>query len=301
MKKHKRSIQQELGLWLVIIGLTFVLVACYPNPQPAGLTPIPTMAPAATLTPLAAVAGSIETGAGGKGDAGIGAAIFFKNCSQCHGSQAEGNIGPALRNDNFVASGSDQDVANTIANGRNNGKMPAWLQANGGPLTSAEILNTVAFLRTLQGVPVLPTATPIPPEPTETPAPANAPTPEPAVPSNPGGPGPAANLTGDPNSGKPLFGKYCAACHGPQGLLGAPNPDSDDGSVPSLNPIDVTIVDQDIKKFAANIDVFIEHGSLPSGSAPWLSMPAFGDQKILLEQQIADIIAYVIQLNGGGK
>jgi len=95
-----------------------------------------------------------------------------------------------------------------------------------------------------------------------------------------------------------LFGTYCAVCHGPEGIVGAPNPASDDDFVPPLNPIDSTMVNADPKIFATNIDLFIEHGSVPPGPAPEISMPGFGDQKMLTPQQIADIIAYVMGLNG---
>jgi len=135
--------------------------------------------------------------------------------------------------------------------------------------------------------------------PTDTPEPAsaNAPTPEPARPSLPGGAGKAVTLTGDVARGKLAFGSVCSACHGPEGVQGVPNPDSDDGSVPVLNPIDSTIANADKKVFATNIDLFIEHGSVPSGPAPQIMMPSFGDSKLLTDQQIADIIAYLISVN----
>ena len=86
-------------------------------------------------------------------------------------------------------------------------------------------------------------------------------------------------------------------CHGDLGKGGVANPGSDDGTVPPLNPIDDALVNSDAKVFAQNIDLFVEHGSTPSGSAPTLKMTPFGDQKTLDAQQIADVIAYVISLN----
>lgn len=118
-----------------------------------------------------------------------------------------------------------------------------------------------------------------------------------ARPSNPGGPGPAIGLTGDPNSGKQIFAANCQRCHNVDGKGGLPNPGSTDGSVPSLNPIDPTIANADYKTFATNVDLFVEHGSTPEGNKPSLSMPAWGDQKLLTPQQIADVISYVISLN----
>ncbi len=289
------------------IGAIFLLsvlaAGCLPtpNPQPPGLTSVPSLAPAATVTLLPAIqAGVAPSAAGvviGKGDAAMGAAVFLKNCTVCHGDQGQGINGPALRNNTLIQSNQDQNVFNLISNGVAGSEMPAWAIPNGGSLTSAEINNVIAYLHTLQNVPVVPTATEMPGEPTEAPPAAGAPTPEPARPSNPGEPGQAVSLTGDATRGKAYFGQFCAACHGPEGIDNVPNPGSEDGTVPPLNPIDPTIANTDLKTFATNLDLFVEHGSVPDGPAPQIAMPSFGDSKLLEPQQIADIIAYVISLN----
>jgi mono/diheme cytochrome c family protein len=118
-----------------------------------------------------------------------------------------------------------------------------------------------------------------------------------ARPSNPGGPGPAVNLTGDAAAGQAIFAKNCEICHGPQGLGGNPNPGSSDGTIPPLNPIDPTLVSTNQTEFATNLDLFLEHGSTPGGPNPTFSMLAWGDKHLLMPQQIADVIAYVISLN----
>jgi hypothetical protein len=38
---------------------------------------------------------------------------------------------------------------------------------------------------------------------------------------------------------------------------------------------------------------------VPDGENPQIIMPSFGDSKLLTDQQIADIIAFIIQLNAG--
>ncbi|MGC1374699.1 MAG: cytochrome c, partial [Anaerolineales bacterium] len=129
--------------------------------------------------------------------------------------------------------------------------------------------------------------------------PETAPTPtaaevvEVARPSNPGGPGQAINLNGDATIGASVFNARCQACHGDQGKVGIPNPGSDDGSVPLLNPIDSTLVSDDLLTYATNLDLFIQHGSKPAGPAPAIAMPAWGDQTWLSQQEIADVIAYI--------
>jgi mono/diheme cytochrome c family protein len=118
-----------------------------------------------------------------------------------------------------------------------------------------------------------------------------------ARPSNPGGPGEAIALTGDARKGAALFSAQCISCHNAEGKGGIPNPGSEDGTVPALNPIDPTLASTDYKTFATNLDLFIQHGSTPEGENPPLRMTPFGDQKLLTQQQIADVIAYVISLN----
>ncbi len=118
-----------------------------------------------------------------------------------------------------------------------------------------------------------------------------------ARPSNPGGPGPAVDLQGDANKGKDIYVANCVYCHGEEGKGGLPNPGTTDTTVPALNPIDPTLVNADYKTFAYNLDLFLEHGSVPEGPEPTRNMPAWGDNKALTPQQIADVIAYIISLN----
>jgi mono/diheme cytochrome c family protein len=292
-----------LVVTILLAAAILTIAACTPNPGPEGLTPLPTLAPAetATLVPaMQAASGADEQVAAETASAALGAPLYLLHCTPCHGVQGEGVDASPLRNSQFIQAGNDQNVFDTIADGRPGTEMPAWLRIKGGPLTDAEIGDLVAYLLTLQEVAAVPPATPMPPQPTEAPPPPNAPTPEPARPSLPGGPGPAVSLTGDVAQGEVDFGDFCAACHGPEGReeVGAPNPGSDDGVVPELNPIDPTIANPDPKVFATNVDLFLEHGSVPEGPDPRLMMPSFGDSQMLTHQQISDLIAYVMHLNG---
>jgi mono/diheme cytochrome c family protein len=144
---------------------------------------------------------------------------------------------------------------------------------------------------------VPPTAVPPTSAPTTAPTTAAEPAEEVARPSNPGGPGPAVNLTGDSKAGATLYVDKCQVCHGEEGKGGIDNPGSTDETTPALNPIDPTLVDKDPKAFATNIDLFVEHGSTPEGTNPKDTMPAWGDKRLLTSQQIADVIAYIMSLN----
>lgn len=113
--------------------------------------------------------------------------------------------------------------------------------------------------------------------------------------------GPAASIHGDPGKGRVLFAKNCVTCHNDRGIGNIPNPGSSDGTVPPLNPLDPGFLDQskgDPAVFAQAIDVFIQHGSRPAGDNPQLSMVGWGDHKLLSQTDLADIEAYVMQLNG---
>ncbi len=113
-----------------------------------------------------------------------------------------------------------------------------------------------------------------------------------------GPPAEAATLPGNWKRGKALFERRCEPCHGPRGTDKVKNPGSDDGTVPPLNPIDPALADKTPSAFAANIDRIIQHGSIPDGPDPALFMPDWGDSRALSQREIADIEAYVMQLNG---
>jgi len=141
---------------------------------------------------------------------------------------------------------------------------------------------------------------------------AEVPTPNPLAPSPnpmfgpiPGvditGAGPASTIHGNPAVGATKFATVCASCHGDRGAAGVANPGSDDGTVPTLNPIDPGFVEDsngDAATFARELDAFVQHGSRPGGKSPLISMPGFGDHKLVSQADIADIEAYVMQLNG---
>jgi mono/diheme cytochrome c family protein len=112
------------------------------------------------------------------------------------------------------------------------------------------------------------------------------------------GPGPAAAMIGSADRGADLYKEECASCHGPRGTDPVPNPGSQEGKVPPLNPIDRDLFSSDPQIFAEKIDVIIQHGSNAAGPNPALKMAAFGDSNDLSPQQIANIEAYILRLNG---
>ncbi len=244
------------------------------------------------------------------GDASKGAAIFNGTCIVCHGQNGKGTSrAPALNDQSRLHQFNDSWYRDTIMNGRPSKGMPTW----GTVLSPEQVNDLLALIDQWRNAP------PSQPQPAATPTPAVAPLPTPtaaitqgsavtatggtaasgniARPSNPGGGGPALSLVGNVTAGSQVYAEQCKRCHGAAGQGGINNPGSNDGTIPPLNPIDDTLVNADPKVFAYNIDLFIEHGSTPSGTNPKETMPAWGDQHKLTPQQIADVIAYVISLN----
>ena len=77
-----------------------------------------------------------------------GAEIYQSICTQCHGAQGEGGVGPALSDPKFQADNTDQAMFDTISQGHANTPMIAW----GDVLSEEQIKQLVAFIRQLKAV-----------------------------------------------------------------------------------------------------------------------------------------------------
>ncbi len=130
------------------------------------------------------------------GDITRGSQIYDANCAVCHGADGKGRVGADLSQD-FPAINPNAFLSDVISKGVAGSKMPAWSQANGGPLDDQNIADVVAFVESLSGgrSPMAPTATPFPVTP---------------VPTVPG-------ASGDASQGQTLFVENCVMCHGADG------------------------------------------------------------------------------------
>lgn len=126
-----------------------------------------------------------------------GAEIYAENCQVCHGDQGQGRVGATLAK-NWPSIRPDLTIKAVIANGVDGSPMPAWSEANGGPLSEAQIEALVAYILTWEsGEPFVYT-------------PAEQPTRRPPI-------TPVPLVEGDPNRGGELFDENCAVCHGENG------------------------------------------------------------------------------------
>jgi mono/diheme cytochrome c family protein len=103
-----------------------------------------------TPTPIAQLA--LTPPPGVSGDVVNGANIYNRNCAVCHGAEGEGRIGANLSKV-WPSIRPDLRVRSVIVSGAEDTAMPAWSQANGGPLTNAEIDDTVAYILTFSTSP----------------------------------------------------------------------------------------------------------------------------------------------------
>ena len=126
-----------------------------------------------------------------------GAQLYAENCAVCHGAEGQGRVGATLAKD-WPSIRPDLTVRTIIANGVQGSPMPAWSQANGGPLTESEIEALVEYILSWQtgGAPRYTPAATATLRPPFTPPP---------------------NVEGDPNRGATLFDQNCAVCHGANG------------------------------------------------------------------------------------
>jgi ubiquinol-cytochrome c reductase cytochrome b subunit len=151
---------------------------------------------------------------------------------------------------------------------------------------------------------------------------APGPTPDSSIVSTPPVPGAsiASRQIGGAEHGATLFVLYCQECHGAKGATGVDNPGSVDASVPAIDPIDPEIKGKTAQAFVDGLDGFLQNGSVPDATptvvpagdtsaapapdtvaiidTPRLKMPSFGNTYALSQPQIADLEAYVMQLNG---
>jgi ubiquinol-cytochrome c reductase cytochrome b subunit len=228
-----------------------------------------------------------------------GAKLFSSlGCIACHSiNGAGGSVGPELSGDT-VRKRDKKWLIEQIRNPKSHN--PASIMPAFSSLPEVQVNDLVDYLMTLAGAPAKAAQ--------ETPAQPGKPPPASETAGNNSGesaanvsdrlPGRAAYTIGDAENGALLFKKHCAPCHGKEGRGGVPNPGSDDATVPALDPIDRALFNTAPLVFAGNIDRYIQHGSVPDGPNPALKMLPFGDNHSLTQQQIANLEAYVMSLNG---
>jgi mono/diheme cytochrome c family protein len=181
-------------------------------------------------------------------------------CDQCHGFRGKGGVSPDVPALNGVGTSiTVQQLTGIINHGlgerANPTKpyMPVWH----GIISKRQIGELVAYIRA--GLPTVPGAAPV------------------SVPTDQGLAVEGAEL---------YVREGCVNCHGPNGLGGVPNPQSEDKTIPPLSGAGF----RGEFNTAAKIKAVIRSGSV-IGRAPIVSMPHWGG--ILTPGQLDALIAYL--------
>jgi mono/diheme cytochrome c family protein len=134
----------------------------------------------------------VVTARPGMGIPALGAEVYARTCSECHGERGEGRVGSALSNSHFLRSANDGYLAATMILGRDDSPMVSVAGGQQGivDLSAEDVANVVAHLRTWEYQP-----------------PPNTLATEPAS-------------EADQESGRELYLGHCAGCHGDQGKGG---------------------------------------------------------------------------------
>lgn len=77
----------------------------------------------------------------------VGESIYRGNCASCHGSRAEGLVGPNLTDDYYKHVKQMPDLLTVVQNGAATGAMPAWK----GRLHDNEIVLVSSYIAGLRG------------------------------------------------------------------------------------------------------------------------------------------------------
>ena len=187
----------------------------------------------------------------------LGGQVYAENCAVCHGVDGQGRVGATLAK-NWPSIRPDLRVRAVIETGIAGSPMPAWSQANGGPLTTEEIEALVVYILSWEtgGERY------IPPTPTLGPRPVISPVP---------------NVPGDPNHGALLYEQNCAVCHGANG----------EGRIGAR-----------LGRVWSSIRVDLRLESSIANGIEGSPMPAWGlaNGGPLSEAEIGDLVAYILTL-----
>lgn len=285
----RRLLAMEAWAIVVVVFVSLTVAGAISKPEGIG-PPTPAVQPTQTApsTPAPAPAAPLTAGAQ------AGKELFqTQGCTACHRiGTTGGNIGPDLSGEGLKGRAREWMITQ-ITNPKAHD--PKSVMPHFAALGNEKIGNLVEFLQSLKAESAVSSKGPAGASMAAAQGQASALT---AEPGPHGENGFAVTIIGSADHGELLFEQTCTTCHGPRGAGKVPNPGSSDTSVPSLNPVDKDIFNSDPKTFAGTVDRYIQHGSRPEGPSPSLVMLPFGDTHALTQQQIADIEAYVMKLNG---
>ncbi len=281
---ERRPFRRPLAMagWVIAVAgfITLTLAGALSQTEGLGTPAGQPQAPPAPLAAKSAGAKPADLSASEK----AGHDLFqSQGCVACHRiGQTGGSIGPDLSGEGLKGH-SREWITEQLMNPKSHN--PSSIMPAQTAMSPAAVAQLIDFLLAQKAAASVAAASPAPPAAATTVGPHGA-------------PGVAVTIIGSADHGSIVFEKTCTSCHGSEGKGKIANPGSTDGTVPSLNPIAADEFSPEQKTFVTNIDRYIQHGSRPAGPGPQLSMLPFGDTNALTQQQIADLEAYILSLNG---
>jgi cbb3-type cytochrome c oxidase subunit III len=133
----------------------------------------------------------------------LGKSIYQQACIACHGDEGQGASGPAIGNPDFLKVADDGYLIGTIILGRENTEMLSFSRSGNVSLSSEEVQNVVAYLRSFEFIPLQKRRK-------------------------------VDTSSSNISEGKALYLNYCAGCHGSEGKGPSANQEIE-GYAPSLN------------------------------------------------------------------
>ena len=137
---RRRAVMHSIPLALCLPMILFV-VSCNDGSKPVAETSSVRAAGTATET-----VNRTDPFAGDPMAAQTGRRLFvWYNCYGCHGGHGGGGMGPSLRDKVWLYGGSDDEIFDSIAEGRSKG-MPAW----GTKIPEQQIWQLVTYIKTMR-------------------------------------------------------------------------------------------------------------------------------------------------------
>jgi cytochrome c oxidase cbb3-type subunit 3/ubiquinol-cytochrome c reductase cytochrome c subunit len=187
------------------------------------------------------------------------ASLYGQNCAACHGVQGRNGTAISLANPIYLATAGEANIRRITAAGVTGTMMPPFAKSAGGMLTDEQIAALTHGMISSWGQPTALNG------------------------QNP--PQYAGAAPGDVARGASAFSNYCARCHGADGS-GINTKDARTGSLVDASYLSL-ISDQGLRSY-------IVAGQPEQGMPDWRSDMAGSGAHAMSEQEIADVVAWIV-------
>jgi cytochrome c551 len=150
MLNRARAVTVALLAFAIPALLAMLAVSAFAQTSPSPSNNPGVTQPGAGASTASSTSGAAGSTGGAKGDPSKGAQLYQQSCTQCHGAQLEGGVGPKLNPiqpiDGVSKPLDPNYLTNVITNGKSGevGQMPA--KGGNSSLSAADIQDLVAFI-----------------------------------------------------------------------------------------------------------------------------------------------------------